>query len=411
MSSPLRSGPCYGQGGPMASRYFSRSLGYEGAPLHLAAHSHHPWPDVSFEAQARAWEDAARLLDRKWDYIFSVVRPKAQTHVARHLSLSDPSTVTFSGNTHDFLCRILSCLDWSRPPRILTTDSEFHSFTRQTRRLAEEGLVFIERVPVEPFETFAERFAERAKEPVDLIYLSHVFYNSGFVLSMATLEDIIACVPDDDTMVVVDGYHSFMAVPVNFSHLEARAFYLSGGYKYAMAGEGVCFAHVPPGYGPRPRITGWYAAFSALNAPGDGSVPYGEDASRFDGATFDPVGLYRFNAVMDWLETEGLTVSVMAAYVRTLQNRVLDGLRSPYGGFRGALAGARLVLDPAGGQCGRFLTFDFADSLMDAAEVHGGLMGRNVITDYRDTRLRLGLGIYHDMQDLACLAAHMEALS
>ena len=38
--------------------------------------------------------------------------------------------------------------------------------------------------------------------------------------------------------------------------------YLAGGYKYAMAGEGACFMHCPPGFGARPRNTGWYASFA-----------------------------------------------------------------------------------------------------------------------------------------------------
>ena len=42
--------------------FFSRTFGRAGAPLHVAAHSHHPWPDVSYDAQLAAWEDAARLL-------------------------------------------------------------------------------------------------------------------------------------------------------------------------------------------------------------------------------------------------------------------------------------------------------------------------------------------------------------
>ena len=62
---------------------FTRFL--EAAPerLHFAAHSHHAWPDVSFEAQQQAWLDAARLADDKWGHVFSDVIPKAQRHVAK----------------------------------------------------------------------------------------------------------------------------------------------------------------------------------------------------------------------------------------------------------------------------------------------------------------------------------------
>jgi hypothetical protein len=35
--------------------------------IHLAAHSHHFWPDAACEAHRRALADAARLADNKWD--------------------------------------------------------------------------------------------------------------------------------------------------------------------------------------------------------------------------------------------------------------------------------------------------------------------------------------------------------
>jgi len=38
-------------------------------------------------------------------------------------------------------------------------------------------------------------------------------------------------------------------------------------------------------------------------------VPYAKDGSRFLGANFDVSGLYRFNAVQDWLAQEKLSVA------------------------------------------------------------------------------------------------------
>ena len=69
--------------------HFAQSVGRPGAPLHFAAHSHHPWPDVTAAAQAQCWADAARLLDAKWGHIFAEVIPRAQRHVARRLNLAD----------------------------------------------------------------------------------------------------------------------------------------------------------------------------------------------------------------------------------------------------------------------------------------------------------------------------------
>ena len=98
-----------------ATHLFSHALAAEPERLHFAAHSHHLWPDVTLEAQARAWHDAASLADRKWETIFGSVVPEARGHIARLLGLSDPASIAFAPNTHEFLVRILSCIERVAP--------------------------------------------------------------------------------------------------------------------------------------------------------------------------------------------------------------------------------------------------------------------------------------------------------
>ncbi|MBS0278275.1 MAG: aminotransferase class V-fold PLP-dependent enzyme [Proteobacteria bacterium] len=362
---------------------FSLSVERRGAPLHVAAHSHHPWPDVTLAAQELAWRDAARLLDGKWDYIFGTIIPAARNHIARHLHLPDPSTIAFGPNTHSFVLRLLSCLP--PKPRILTTASEFHSFARQIARLEEDGLVQVTRVATEPFDTFEDRFAEAAAQGgYDLVFLSQVFFDSSFAVT--DMAKIVNAVPDKDTFIVVDGYHGFMAVPTDFGALARRAFYLAGGYKYAMAGEGACFLHCPPGYGPRPRDTGWYAGFSALESAGSG-VGYAEDGSRFFGATFDVSALYRFNAVQDWLAREGRTVEDMLAHVRLIEHIFLAELKA---GRHDVDSSLLMVQNHA--KRGRFLCF----RTEAAGKITRTLAEQSIVADHRADRLRIGFGIYHD---------------
>lgn len=375
--------------------HFTRTVLREGAPIHFAAHSHHPWPDVTLAAQQQAWSDAAELLDHKWDKVFAKIIPAAQAHVARVLGLSDPATIVFAPNTHEFVRRLLSCLDARRIPRVLTSDSEFHSLTRQIARLEEDGLAEVVRIPADPLESFAARFAEAARSSrFDLVFFSQVFFNSGWVIE--EIADIAAAVRDSETLIAIDGYHAFMAIPLDLAALEQRVFYLAGGYKYAMAGEGACFMHCPPGYGPRPRDTGWYAEFGALGDKRTDLIAYGEDATRFAGSTFDPSGLYRFNAVQDWLAGLGAEGRVAAhhAYTLRLQEHLIRALAtSPLGRERLMVAEA--------GRRGRFLTFR-AD---DAARIENRLSERQIITDRRGDRLRIGFGVYQDEEDVGRLVA------
>jgi len=379
-------------------RHFSRTIGRSGAPLHFAAHSHHPWPDVTFEAQQRCWLDASELLDRKWSHIFGAVVPKAQAHVSKRLGLSDPSKIVFSPNTHALLMRLLSATPGLPKFNVLSTDSEFHSFTRQIDRLREDDLVNLVRVPTEPFATFKDRFiAElQGNDEWDIVWLSHVFFNSGWTVPYADLVDIIAAIEGHTTFAVVDGYHAFMAIPLDISAIANRAFYIAGGYKYAMTGEGACFMHCPPGYGDRPRDTGWYAEFGALEQARKGQVAFGTDASRFSGATFDPSGLYRLNAVMDWLDGLGVDVAAMDNHCLDLQRCFLKRLDAADIALSSRLLRVRDVT-----ACGRFLTF----RTDEAERIDRELGKRDVIVDHRGNALRVGFGIYQDERDVDRLVA------
>src|SRR5688500_14451625 len=143
---------------------FARSLGADPDRLHLAAHSHHLWPDASFEGQVECWNDAARLADRKWDRIMGEVWPEAQGHVARELGTGDPDAIVFASNTHDFLVRLFAAAPRKegQPLRVLTSDGEFHSARRQLARWEEAGFVVADRVPAEPFDDFSARFLAAA---------------------------------------------------------------------------------------------------------------------------------------------------------------------------------------------------------------------------------------------------------
>jgi selenocysteine lyase/cysteine desulfurase len=380
-------------------RHYSRFFAAAPKRLHFAAHSHHPWPDVTRDAQIQAWDDAARLADLKWDHIFGSVTPEAQRHIASALDLPGPEQIAFAPNTHDFVVRLLSCLPASRKVRITTTDSEFLSFTRQVARLEEENVVEVTRVPVEPFATFTRRFIEAVRDPgIDLVFFSQVFFNSGFVVR--DLEAIVAEAPDH-ALVAIDGYHGFFAVETSLRAVADRAFYLAGGYKYAQSGEGVCFLAVPPGFDRRPRNTGWFAGFGSLADGEMTEVGFSNDGFRMMGATFDPVGLYRFNAVARLYASSGLSIASVDAQVKSLQRLFLERLARR----AGASLSASDLIAPAEGVSllGHFLTFRRAD----AGAIAERLAARNVIVDHRGDRLRIGFGGYHDEADVDALLDHL----
>lgn len=365
---------------------FSRSLAAAPGRLHMAAHSHHLWPDASFDGQVQAWNDAARLADQKWDRVMGEVWPEAQRHIAAELSLPSPDSIVFAPNTHELLVRILSALGKDKP-RILSSDGEFHSFRRQSARWAEADAIDLETIATDRPD-FAEAFLARAQSgDFDLVFVSHVMFGSGRVFDR--IADLTALARPDGPWVVIDGYHAFMAIEVDLSAVADRIFYLAGGYKYAMAGEGACFLHAPPGYGDRPINTGWFAAFDGL-ALKPGRVGYAKDGRRFAGATFDPSGLYRFNAVQAMLRHEGLTTARINAHVDPLLQSLAAELDET------GLGSARLlnpaILQPRA----RFLALESPR----AQAWQQALDAAHVVTDLRGDVLRIGLGLYHDESDI-----------
>lgn len=367
---------------------FSRSFSAAPERLHLAAHSHHLWPDASYDGQVECWNDAARLADAKWDHVMLAVWPEAQAEVAAELGSGDPSTIVFASNTHDFIIRLAAACPRADPRalRVLTSDGEFHSARRQFARWAEDGWLELETVPAD------QVLAAATRGEHDLIMVSQVLFGSGQIIS--EIDDLAALAKPEGPWVVIDGYHAFMALDRPFQPTAAAsAFYLAGGYKYAMAGEGMGLMHCPPGFGPRPPITGWYAEFGDLTAP-PGGVGYTSDAMRFMGATFDPSALYRFVAIRRMLAGEGLTTARINAHVASLHRQLLEAIAGT------ALADAELLNPLDGGDHARFLAFRSPR----AADWQAELMASKCITDVRGDVLRIGLGLYHDAADIAAFA-------
>ena len=233
----------------------------EGESL-LTGHSHQAWPDVAREAQLAVWDDAARLVDGKWDVVFSEVLPELQRRIAERLGTARSHDLAIAPNTHELVYRLLSCF----PPdaRILTTDAEFHSLSRQLRRSEEDGLR-VRRVPVEPGDGFVDRFLSALEGPErpDLVALSQVFFTTARVVT--DLPAILEAAAAREIPVLVDTYHAYCALPLDVDAWPGSVFVTGGGYKYAQCGEGSCFLLLPSdAHRYRPRQTGWMADFEGL---------------------------------------------------------------------------------------------------------------------------------------------------
>lgn len=385
-------------------KFYTRFLnGHEGK-LHFAAHSHHFWPDVTRAAQIEYWDDCAKTSDSKWDKVFTEVIPKAQGHIARILNLKDQNQIVFAPNTHELAARILSLFVGHKKLSILTTSSEFHSWRRQILRLKELPEVSVTMVPTEHREKLLSELKLELKKAPDIFYISQVFFDSGFALTDSELLDLNNACPES-TLMVVDGYHAFAAIPTDLSLLEGKIFYLAGGYKYGQGGEGAGLMVVPKGSW-RPANTGWFAEYGELARPSGSEVGYTKDAMAFMGATQDPSGLYRFNASWDLFHKNGISIKVIHEYIKNLQIEFISLLPKKFMEEQKIFP----LFDPTLNWHGHFLTFESLNEEL-AEKTEKALKQQEIIIDRRGKRLRFGFGLYQDRADLAELFKRLEKVA
>ncbi len=375
----------------MYKHLYSRFLEAHPQELHFACHSHHYWPDVTRDAHLEYWDDACKYVDNKWNYIFSKKIPQAQKLIAEILQLSKPEQLVFAPNTHEFVFRLLSSLDWTQKVRILTTDSEFYSFDRQINRLSEFKNFEVVKVPTLPISTFHERFEkEMSSNSWNLIFISHVFFNSGLTCDVERL----ALKAPTEALFVIDGYHAFMAVPTNLSPLEDRVFYLAGSYKYAQGGEGGCFLYVPPKTRHRPFHTGWFAELSHLSAVGT-EVGYPIDALQYAGSTMDFSAIYRLIATLEKFKAEKLDIIQIHNFVKKNQELFIKELEK----INHPLLNQQTLMRGNSARHGHFLTFALPSG-ESTQKMVAALAQNHVHTDSRGNRLRFGFGLYHNDEDI-----------
>ena len=351
-----------------------------GERLLLTGHSHQAWPDVGFDAQQRAWLDAAEYVDEKW--------AKAEAQAARvragfaRLLGDRAENIALGQNTHELVTRWLSALPLRDRPRLVTTDGEFHSLHRQVNRLAEEGFEIVA-VHARPVDTLADRLAASLNSRTACVMVSSVLFETAAIVP--DLDRLAAACRRDGIPLLLDVYHHLNVVPFNVGAGLDDVFVTGGGYKYCQLGEGNCFLRVPPHCEMRPVLTGWFTAFDSREQIGDRRVPYGTGARAFGGATYDPTSHYRAAAVFDFFEEQGLTVDrlrdVNRAQVRLLKTE-FERLDCPL-----SVAHIEPMADD---RRGGFL----AIRVTDAPDVARRLRTRGVLSDARGDVLRLGPAPY-----------------
>jgi kynureninase len=344
---------------------------------------------VSFDAQQRAWLDAAERIDAKWH---RAAEQTALVQAGFRRLLNDPTgAIALGENTHELVIRLLSALPLGDRRTLVKTDGEFHSIRRQLDRLGEAGLTIVT-VPAHPVDTLAERIAHTIDDRVACVFVSSVLYETAEIVPGLSL--VAHAADRHGATLLVDAYHHLNVVPFDIGSMGLEtAFVTGGGYKYCQLGEGNAFLRVPEGCRLRPVITGWFSEFAALeDQPVAGRVVYGERAARFAGATYDPTAHYRAAAVFAFHDAWHL----VPERLREISRRQVGVLKDGFEALDLDSRLAEVVPMPADRRAG-FLAIhtNRAETLVEM------LRARHVFCDHRGDILRLGPAPYVGDEQLA----------
>ena len=363
----------------------------------LTGHSHQAWPDVGFEAQQRAWLDAAELVDDKWE---RAADQAARVRAGFARLVGDvPENIALEQNTHELVTRWLSALPLRARSRIVTTDGEFHTIRRQIDRLAEEG-VEVMKVAARPVEELSERVAAAIDDRTLAVMVSSVLFQTAEIVP--GLDRVARACDAHGAALLVDAYHHLNVLPFDIRAMGLEsAFVTGGGYKYCQLGEGNCFLRVPSGTRFRPVLTGWFAEFDALAQPSPGGVAYPPGAGAFAGATYDPTSHYRAAAVFDFHVAHGLTPERL----RDVSIRQVGLLACEFAALDINPNVARLAVNDAERRAG-FLAIRTAR----ASELVRALRQESIFADARGEILRLGPAPYVSDDQLRAAIATLSRL-
>ena len=368
--------------------------------LLLTGHSHQAWPDVAFEGQVEAWNDAAELADDKWSRAAEKAE-RVRQGFARLLGDRD-GAIALDQNTHELVMRFLSALPLAERPRLISTDGEFHTLRRQLDRLAELPWLEVVRVSTRPASAIAERLIAAIDERTAAVMVSSVLFANAHIVP--GLDAVLAACRRAGAELLIDVYHQLNVVPISLERDRLNeAFVVGGGYKYCQLGEGNCFLRVPPGRDHlRPVLTGWFSEFAHLAGRPDGTVRYGEGPARWAGATYDPTSHYRAARVFEFFEAQRLTPELLRAVSRHQVARLAERFDALDLDPKRIARDRAVPLESLGG----FLALQSPD----AGALAGRLHARGVFCDTRGDLLRLGPAPYlTDTQLDAAIAALGEA--
>jgi kynureninase len=317
---------------------------------------------------ASAWYDVwwERLADLRRRY--AALIGAGADEVALHASVSTATAV------------LAGLLDYTRRPKIVTTDLDFPTVAYQWLAKRSLGIeVEIVRSP-DGITVPPDLLARAVDDRTALVATSHVFFATGAIQDVRAVADVAHA---HGALLFVDAYQSAGQVPVDV-RASGVDFLCSGGLKWLLGGPGITFLYARRDLVAQfaPTVTGWFA--HARQFDFEPAVAWHDDARRFEQGTPALAAVHAQLGGLDVIEEIGVS-AIRAATSRLTEDLVAQARER---GLRPRVAGT--VAERSG-----IVMLPSTDPRADVA----ALAARGIVVDARPGHVRLSPYFYNVVED------------
>lgn len=230
-------------------------------------------------AALQDFQFSVRAEGAPWERWMGVVA-QAREGFARLIN-ADVDEVAVVSTASEGAYHVASTQDWSRRPRLVTTDMEFpsvaHVWLAQRPRGAE-----VVHVPDQDGVVDAEDYTALVDERVGLVSVPLISYRNGLRLPV---REVVARGHEMGAKVFVDAYQGMGVEPVDVREIGCD-YLVSGSLKYMLGIPGIAFLYVRSGVRDDvpPSLTGWFGRVDPFDFD-PRHLDHPTHARRFEGGT------------------------------------------------------------------------------------------------------------------------------
>ncbi|MFO1468914.1 MAG: aminotransferase class V-fold PLP-dependent enzyme [Steroidobacteraceae bacterium] len=345
----------------------------------------------SVRAAFESYMDDRLAVGANWD-VWVGKNEAVRARVAKLLRAQDDE-IAVTASASAGINALATALDFTKGrDKVVVSDFEFPT-NAQIWHAQEKRGARVEHVPVAadgyiPLEQFAARIDDRTR----LVAVTQVCFRNGARLNIAGLARLAH---ERGALMLVDCYQAAGAMDIDVKALDVD-FAVGGMLKYLLGTAGIGFLYVRGELIADlvPTHSGWFAQrdIGAMNIFSNDPSP---TARRFEAGTPPVVNAYATEAGLSLLLEVG--TPAIEQRVRALTRHCLDRLRE---------IGWPSVTPDDDARRGPMVCI----RSRDAAGLNKELLGRDIVTSYRDRNLRATFHFYNDDEDVEALVGALASL-